>query len=355
MRLRAAPEVCRAVFGPWMEGGPDTPSLPRAKTPGNVKRAEDYVWGAILGRGAFGDVVLATERAGGSSYAIKVLDKDQVRREKKIATVVAERDVLARCSHDNVVRLLSTFQDSKYLYYVMELCPNGTFAVLLKQHGALSVECSRFYVGELVLAVEHLHGLNIVHRDIKPDNMLLDARMHLKLGDFGTAKDLGGAELVRTESFVGTPEFISPELLELKQVSRKSDVWAVGCCLFEALCGRSAFRGPTSFLTLENVKAGVVQFPPETALDAAARALLERMLTVDVALRAGLPDVRSHGFFDGFQWNTGAVLPPPPVAAAAVVVVVGATSLPQTRTGRAPSLLATIRRTLSRGGSSGSL
>ena len=175
-----------------------------------VKRAIDYDWGDTIGTGAFGAVRLVTLKENGEKFAAKMMNKKFIQKNKKIQYVKTERDMLGRCNHRGIVKLQSTFQDEEHLYYIMELCPKGEFLTYIRDNKTLDLTSVSFYSAELIVAVEYLHSKGIIHRDLKPENMLLDEKMHLKLTDFGTAKLLGEEERVRTESFVGTMEYLSP-------------------------------------------------------------------------------------------------------------------------------------------------
>lgn len=195
----------------------------------------------------------------------------------------------------------STFQDKANLYYVLELAPNGELLSFIRQHKTLSLSCVPFYSAELVLAVEYLHSLGIVHRDLKPENLLLDENMHLKLTDFGTAKQIGTELRARSESFVGTAEYISPELLEQKMASRQSDIWAIGCIIYQMICGRPAFRGATEFLTFQKVRQGAVQYPE--GFPAVARDLIAKILVLNPDERYTIAQIKSNRFFNLIDWD----------------------------------------------------
>mmetsp|Transcript_30002 Transcript_30002/g.33499 ORF Transcript_30002/g.33499 Transcript_30002/m.33499 type:complete len:333 (-) Transcript_30002:344-1342(-) len=155
---------------------------------GRIKRADAYEWGSVLGKGAFGDVVSAVEKESRRKVAIKVLNKQHVVREKKHKYVKTERDILASTTHPNIISLYNTFQDKENLYYIMELAEEGELFHHLKKHGKFTIPVAAFYLAELILALTYLHSLGIVHRDVKPENILLAKDFHIRLTDFGTAK-----------------------------------------------------------------------------------------------------------------------------------------------------------------------
>lgn len=152
--------------------------------------------------------------------------------------------------------------------------------------------------------LDYLHNTtNIVHRDLKPENVLLSESLHIKLTDFGTAKRLKeGEKLVRTASFLGTAEYIAPECLhEHPLVCRASDLWALGCIIYQMLLGFPPFHGDTQFLTFELVRAGKVTFTPHFPYQ--ARLLIERLLTLDPDARPTYDEIKSHPFFAGIDFT----------------------------------------------------
>ena len=163
------------------------------------------------------------------------------------------------------------------------------------------MSCVPFYAAELVIAVEYLHSLGIVHRDLKPENLLLDENMHLKLTDFGTAKVIGTEMRARSESFVGTAEYISPELLEQKIASRESDIWAIGCIIYQMICGRPSFRGATEFLTFQKVRKGEVTYPE--GFPVVAKDLICKILVLNPDERYSVPQIKANRFFNSIDWD----------------------------------------------------
>ena len=154
-----------------------------------IKQAiEDYEPITIIGRGAFGEVKLCRHKATGELVAIKRMCKDDMNKKNQLNHIRAERDILASADCRWIVQLKSSFTDSKYLYLVMEYLPGGDLMNLLMDKDVFSEEEARFYIAEMILAVECVHGLNYIHRDIKPDNILIDTSGHIKLTDFGLCK-----------------------------------------------------------------------------------------------------------------------------------------------------------------------
>ncbi|KAF9432166.1 pkb-activating kinase-like protein [Entomortierella beljakovae] len=279
-------------------------------TPVRRRTLADYVLGRTLGEGSYSTVVSAVDISNQLSYAIKVLDKNHIIREKKVKYVNIEKSALYKLEHQGVVKLYSTFQDRSSLYYVLELCKNGELLTFIKRLGSFDENCTRFYAAQILTAVEYVHSQGVIHRDLKPENILLDDRMYIKLTDFGTAKMLepteDGTESDRANSFVGTAEYVSPELLTEKAACKSSDLWALGCIIYQLLAGRPPFKGSNEYQTFQKIVKLEYSFPagfPKVAMD-----LVSRLLVHDPNERLGanntIDQLKQHPFFEGINWDT---------------------------------------------------
>ncbi|TKX21859.1 serine/threonine-protein kinase-like protein 8 [Elsinoe australis] len=284
------------------------------------KGVKDFQFGRTLGEGSYSTVLGAHDRQTGREYAIKVLDKRHIIKEKKVKYVNIEKDTLNRLTeHPGIVRLYYTFQDERSLYFVLDLAAGGELLGVLKKTGTFDVDCTRFYAAQILDSISYMHSKGVIHRDLKPENVLLDNNMHTKITDFGTAKilnvrtdngandasghPLDGAETDRAQSFVGTAEYVSPELLTDKNACKASDLWAFGCIVFQLLAGRPPFKASNEYQTFQKIVALDYQFPdgfPPTAKD-----LIQRLLVLDPARRLPIEHIKNHEFFDGVQWGKG--------------------------------------------------
>jgi 3-phosphoinositide dependent protein kinase-1 len=285
------------------------------------KGVKDFIFGQTLGEGSYSTVMAATDRQTLKEYAIKVLDKRHIIKEKKVKYVNIEKDTLNRLTdHPGVVRLYYTFQDERSLYFVLDLAAGGELLGVLKRMTTFDEECTRFYGAQILDTVAYMHNRGVIHRDLKPENVLLDDHMHVKITDFGTAKILqrpedssgsiplgsepsSGAEDNRANSFVGTAEYVSPELLTDKSACKASDLWAFGCIIYQLLAGRPPFKAGNEYQTFQKIVALEYEFPkgfPEVARD-----LVERLLVLDPALRLSIEHIKNHQFFDGIVWGRG--------------------------------------------------
>lgn len=286
------------------------------------KGVKDFSFGRTLGEGSYSTVLAATDRQTNREYAIKVLDKRHIIKEKKVKYVNIEKDTLNRLTdHPGVVRLYYTFQDERSLYFVLDLATGGELLGVLKKVGSFDEECSRFYGAQILDAIEYMHSRGIIHRDLKPENVLLDDQMHVKITDFGTAKildlsgqaqfgkvsvtndPLDGADTDRAVSFVGTAEYVSPELLTEKNACKASDLWAFGCIIYQLLAGRPPFKAANEYLTFQKIVKLEYSFPD--GFPPVARDLITKLLVLDPAERPHIESIKQHPFFDGIQWGKG--------------------------------------------------
>ncbi|PSR93688.1 kinase-like domain-containing protein [Coniella lustricola] len=279
----------------------------------NRKGVKDFKFDRVLGEGSYSTVFLATDRSNNLEHAVKVLDKKHIIKEKKIKYVNIEKNTLNRLTeHPGIVKLFYTFQDERSLYYVLDLCSGGELLGVLKRTGTFDIDCTRFYSAEILDAIDYMHSRGVIHRDLKPENVLLDSGMHVKITDFGTAKLLpdprdpnpppdDASDDGRAASFVGTAEYVSPELLTDKSAGKASDIWAFGCIVYQLLAGRPPFKAGTEYLTFQKIVGLEYEFP--AGFPPAARDLVERCLVLDPAMRLTVEHIKNHEFFDGMRVN----------------------------------------------------
>ncbi|KAH9886083.1 kinase-like domain-containing protein [Cubamyces lactineus] len=259
-----------------------------------------------LGCGSWSTVMEAVQIATGKHYAVKILSKAQLIKQKKVKYANVEKDALAKLSglHPGFIRMHAAFQDETSLYFVLDLAPNGDLADLVKKHGSLALPCARWYIAQMVDAVLWMHSKGVLHRDLKPENVLLDNELRVKISDFGSAYLAPDGDLSpRSSSFVGSAAYVSPELLNRssKTTSKSSDLWAIGCTVYFVVAGMPAFAAINDYQSFRKIEALDYSFP-EGFYDV-AKDLVQQLLVLDPAERLGVEpkssptELREHAFF----------------------------------------------------------
>ncbi|XP_058766652.1 uncharacterized protein LOC131640258 isoform X2 [Vicia villosa] len=305
---------------------------------------EDFEMLTMIGKGAFGEVRVCREKTTDHVFAMKKLKKSEMLRRGQVEHVRAERNLLAEVDSNCIVKLYCSFQDDDYLYLIMEYLPGGDMMTLLMRKDTLTEDEARFYVGETVLAIESIHKHNYIHRDIKPDNLLLDKYGHLKLSDFGLCKPLDCSTLEESDfsqnangtgqgddragpkrtqqeqlenwqknrrtlaySTVGTPDYIAPEVLLKKGYGMECDWWSLGAIMYEMLVGYPPFYSDDPMSTCRKIVnwKSHLKFPEEARLSPEAIDLISKLLcNVNQRLGSnGAVEIKSHPFFEGVQWE----------------------------------------------------
>lgn len=293
------------------------PNSPTGKEPSasvKKKKPDDFIFGKIIGEGSYSTVFLAKEVNTEKEYAIKVLEKKHIIREKKTPYVMREREVFSRLNHPFFVRLYFTFQDADRLYFGLSYARRGELLTYINKLGCFDENCTRFYSAEVILALEHLHSLGIIHRDLKPENILLNSDMHIQITDFGSAKILNENNddpqnsSQRRNSFVGTAQYVSPEVLTSKDAYHSSDLWALGCIVYQLLSGELPFYGGHEYQIFQKITRLDYEFPD--GFNSTAKNLVEKLLVLDPKKRLGCGEMggydplKAHSFFKGIEWET---------------------------------------------------
>ncbi|TKY62344.1 Serine/threonine-protein kinase CBK1 [Spatholobus suberectus] len=307
---------------------------------------DDFELLTMIGKGAFGEVRVCKEKTTGHVYAMKKLKKSEMLRRGQVEHVKAERNLLAEVDSNCIVMLYCSFQDDEYLYLIMEYLPGGDMMTLLMRKDTLTEDEARFYVGQTVLAIESIHKHNYIHRDIKPDNLLLDRYGHLRLSDFGLCKPLDCSTLEETDfstsqnangftqndehatpkrtqqeqlqhwqnnrrtlaySTVGTPDYIAPEVLLKKGYGMECDWWSLGAIMYEMLVGYPPFYSDDPMSTCRKIVnwKSHLKFPEEVRLSLEAKDLISKLLcNVNQRLGSnGADEIKTHSFFNGVEWE----------------------------------------------------
>ena len=305
----------------------------------------------IIGKGAFGEVRVCKYIPNGDIVAIKKMKKEEMHKKNQVLHVRAERDVLSEAKNEWIVDLKFSFQDQHYLYLGMEFLPGGDLMSLLMARDILPENDAKFYAAEIVLAIESVHKLDCIHRDLKPDNVLIDANGHVKLSDFGLSKKLdlklidnndlknnnnnmnnnsyrGGAKnnLSYAQQFsqfksmknskkrrafafstVGTPDYIAPEVIRQKGYGQEIDWWSLGVIMFEMMIGYPPFFSESSTETCKKILdwKNTLNIRPEANISKEAEDILRKLIN-DPEVRLGTngaDEIKNHPFFKGIDWN----------------------------------------------------
>ncbi|KAI9718178.1 MAG: camp-dependent protein kinase catalytic subunit [Chrysothrix sp. TS-e1954] len=279
------------------------PVMRDAKATKGKYHLDDFNFQRTLGTGSFGRVQLVQSKHNSRFYAIKVLKKAQVVKMKQVEHTNDERKMLARVKHPFLITLWGTFCDSRNLYMVMDFVEGGELFSLLRKSQRFPNPVAKFYAAEVSLALDYLHSLNIIYRDLKPENLLLDRHGHLKITDFGFAKEVPDI----TWTLCGTPDYLAPEVVSSKGYNKSVDWWSLGILIYEMLCGFTPFYDSGSPMKIyENILKGRVKYPPHLHPD--AQDLLSKLITADLTKRLGnlvngSKDVMDHHWFAEVTWE----------------------------------------------------
>ncbi|KAJ3440811.1 cell cycle protein kinase dbf2-related [Anaeramoeba flamelloides] len=304
---------------------------------------------AKIGQGGYGDVFLCRKSDTNELVALKRMKKALIEKTNKVEHIMSERQVLAEHSSPWLVQLLYSFQDSKYIYLAMEFVRGGDLKALLMNIDYLDENTTKFYAAEMLLAIQDLHELGYIHRDLKPENFLINHDGHVKLTDFGLSKkfivkkewrdtvkrihkkkqkkknskkNISNNTLSKRQlqqkrrnkffTVVGSPEYISPEILEKKGYTKTVDFWSFGCILYEMLTGFPPFSGSSIEETLENVidfksslENPLDDETDEEIIQPQAWNLIRKLINKPNKRlgKNGIQEIKNHPFFEGIEWN----------------------------------------------------
>ena len=289
----------------------------------------DYESLAIIGRGAFGEVHVCRNKKNGEIVAIKKIKKEVLIQKNQIKHTKDEQDFLSKIKSPWIVELKCSFQQGDYLFLVMEFLIGGDLMGLLIAKDILTEEEAKFYICEMILAIESIHKLNCIHRDIKPDNILIDKNGHIKLSDFGLAKiadNIFKPDLVdyksnnktqhsRNFSCVGTAYYVAPEVLQKNGYGAEIDWWSLGVIFFEMLVGYAPFTSKQTnevcYKVLHHEK--YLNFPSKVKISFEAQDLIRKLITdsKDRLGKNGSEEIKQHPFFKGINWKKIRDMKPP--------------------------------------------
>ncbi|KAF8558993.1 Pkinase-domain-containing protein [Imleria badia] len=287
----------------------------------------------MLGKGDVGRVYLVKEKKTDKLFAMKVLSKKEMIERKKIKRALTEQEILATSNHPFIVTLYHSFQSEQYLYFCMEYCMGGEFfrALQTRPGKCLPEDSSRFYAAEVVAALEYLHLNGFIYRDLKPENILLHQSGHIMLSDFDLAKQSGhpggrpatihqsepnGVPMIdtmsctadfRTNSFVGTEEYIAPEVIAAQGHTAAVDWWTLGILIYEMIFATTPFKGKERNDTFANIRLLPVHFRDTPKISSACKDIIVRLLDKEertrLGSRSGASEVKHHKWFSKMNWG----------------------------------------------------
>lgn len=292
----------------------------------------------LLGKGDVGKVYLVyADGHADIPFAMKVIEKEEIVEREKVHRVTMESQILRVTRHPNIVTMYNTYQDNKFLYIIMEYCSGGEFFRFLKSQpcGRLSEKDAKFYISEIITALEYLHDIGVVYRDLKPENIVLGLDGHARLTDFDLSKltntkHLDGKHdgnaflnlfkrkrVLRSNSLVGTPEYIAPEVLICGKKGYYCcvDWWGVGILLYEMIFGKTPFRGANHNEVFDNILNKKLSWPVKTPISEECKDLIKKLLVRDpkqrLGYKHGAADIKAHPFFANVDWETLSTQEPP--------------------------------------------
>ena len=284
----------------------------------------------IIGRGSFGEVHVCRVKKTGEIVAIKKIKKDIVSKKNQVKHILDEQDFLSKVNSPWIVQLKASFQEGDYLYLVMEYLPGGDLMGLLINKDIFTEEEARFYTSEIILAIDSIHELNCIHRDVKPDNILIGKDGHIKFIDFGLAKisencfkediidykiDETRKRHIKNLSCVGTAFYAAPEVILKKEYGQDIDWWSLGVILFEMVSGYSPFCSKKTADVCQKIKnfKKYLKFPSKCKASDACKDLIYRLVdNPDNRLgKNGSSEIKAHPFFKGINWLKIREMKPP--------------------------------------------
>lgn len=277
-----------------------------------------YEVGEKIGQGMFGKVFKVKHKETGEYWAMKVINKEKA-GSSAIKLLEREVNILKMVDHDNIIKLNEVFETSKKMYLVMELCEGGELFDVLKERQTFCEKDTKVIMTKMAKATSYLHKRDIVHRDLKLENILLSQnpadsndKLHIKVTDFGLSVVKGGVGHDNMmQDFCGTPIYMSPEIIDNKAYSQMCDVWAMGVIMYSLICGSPPFKASTEDELYEIIKKGEIDFtsdPVWNSISTEAKNLIDLMLRTDPAHRISASEVLHHTWISGIQRESRNVL-----------------------------------------------
>ena len=274
----------------------------QTKKPANKPQLQDFETLKLIGKGTYGKVMLVRKIDNGKIFAMKILDKRNIVETNEVEHTMAEREVLSTIDNPFIVHLYYSFQSENKLYFVMDFVNGGELFFHLQNERRFAVARAKFYAAEILLALEHLHQHNIIYRDLKPENVLLTAKGHVCLTDFGLSKT-GMADLKdKTSTFCGPAAYLAPEVLLGEKYTTAVDWWSFGILTFEMMVGVPPFFSEDEREMYQNIVNEPVKYPPNTPTT--IQSFIDGLLNKNPQNRLTDPQkMKAHPFFQGIDFE----------------------------------------------------
>jgi len=275
------------------------PPIPLSKEDVNLESFEII---KTIGTGSFGRVHLVKSKANDKYYAMKAIPKRHIVKEQHIGHIKEEKKILSELHHPLFIQLYGTFHTRTHLFIITNFVAGGELFAILKKKSRFTNSVARFYAAEVTVALEYLHSKDIIYRDLKPENVMVDVTGHIRIVDFGFAKYVPDV----TYTLCGTPEYMAPEVILCKAYSKAVDWYALGILIFEMLCGYPPFYDQDQLQLYKKILSGKIYWPSYITED--AKHLIKQLITTDITkrygnLKNGSADIKNHLWFAGVDWN----------------------------------------------------
>ena len=260
---------------------------------------QDFNIISVLGRGSYGKVMLVERDQ--QLYAMKTIRKSLLIERKKVYAVISERNVLMKVEHPFIIRLHFAFQSPTKFYLGMDYVPGGELYSHMEDRGVLPVSEIRLYIAELALAIDYLHSLHIIYRDLKPENVMLDEKGHVKLTDFGFARDFSVDGATSTSTFCGTDAYLAPEIVKGGPYGKEVDWWALGVLAYEMFTTTTPFFNKNRKRMLDDIVNGCPKM--NMVRNKELSEFISFLLVKNPKERPGFQEIKAHQFFADMDWD----------------------------------------------------
>lgn len=265
----------------------------------------DFALLKVLGRGAFGKVMLVKKKDTQELFALKSMKKAELVEKDQLEHTKTEKMILEHVNHPFLARLDYCFQTKEKIFFVMQFMKGGELFQHLRKEKRFSEERAKFYGAQIALGLGHLHSQNIIYRDMKPENVLMDEFGYVCLTDFGMAKVL--KQNMMANSFCGTPEYLAPEIITGEGHGKQVDWWGLGILMYELMIGIPPFYHQNQNMMFQLIRDSEVRFPSQINLSPEAKDFISKCLIKDQKKRIGsqkdVEEVKAHPWFKNIDWN----------------------------------------------------